>query len=359
MIQRNLGRSLGCLTILLSCLGISEVCQATTIEWARLQDSPDTVCAAALAVADGKLYAFGGLHANWSALNYSRVYDPATNTWSSASPMPVARSSGGCGVLAAPGGQKEIYFVGGCDASGSQNQWVGRYLPATNTWENVAPLPEARGTLAGTAVVNNQLYVMGGSHWAEPLGQPMIRFNTNQVYDRSSNTWINKTPVPEKIRCPITAVWDDKIYLFGGDTDSAFLDTTYIYDTVTDTWTTGADVPRSVRNDDAHLLVWDNRIYLMGSNVDHDSSTWPLIDVYDPEMDTWSSTDAYPGGNSLNPQVIADGNRVYVLGNNWYQGASTSKQLWVGEIVPEPASLSLLAFGGLAVMRRKRGGTRL
>ena len=63
-----------------------------------------------------KLYVFGGAHGQTAATSVSfadtRIYDPATNSWSSGAPMPEARL-----LMAAGYWNGKIYLVGGAESS--------------------------------------------------------------------------------------------------------------------------------------------------------------------------------------------------------------------------------------------------
>ena len=63
-----------------------------------------------VAVVSGKIYVVGGESVDNNMLNTVEVYDPATNAWTAAAPMGMARDSFGVAVL---GGK--IYAAGGYD----------------------------------------------------------------------------------------------------------------------------------------------------------------------------------------------------------------------------------------------------
>ncbi len=91
-------------------------------------------CCLGAAAIDGTLYAVGG-----NARDALEAYDPATDTWTSKSPMP-AGPRGGLGAAAING---ILYAVGG--RSGTVNvATLEAYDPLTNTWTMKAPMPTPR-----------------------------------------------------------------------------------------------------------------------------------------------------------------------------------------------------------------------
>jgi N-acetylneuraminic acid mutarotase len=93
--------------------------------------------------------------------NYSRnlasneVYDPATDRWEQRAPMPTARSGIAAAVL---GGR--MFVFGGEASAGTFNQ-VEAYDAGSNDWSSHARMPTARHGL-GAGAVAGRIYVISG-----------------------------------------------------------------------------------------------------------------------------------------------------------------------------------------------------
>lgn len=110
---------------------------------------------------DGKLHVFGG---RWSgfpstSITLHDVYDPATDKWTSAAPLPAPRSEGAAvyyhGLV--------LYFGGDCNdpnAAGAFDD-LQAYDPATNSWKSLAKAPLGLHG-QGAAVVGDVVYFIGG-----------------------------------------------------------------------------------------------------------------------------------------------------------------------------------------------------
>ena len=82
------------------------------------------------------------------------VYDPASDTWTTAAPLPTGRSGIGAAVLAG-----RIHVLGGEAATTfEQNE---AYDPATDSWSSFAPLPTPRHGL-GVVAMGDVIYVLAG-----------------------------------------------------------------------------------------------------------------------------------------------------------------------------------------------------
>ena len=121
---------------------------------------------AALGVArasNGRLYAAGGI-IGVTMLNTLEEYDPATNTWTARAPMPTGRQR--LSLTAAPDGK--VYAIGGeifADETHSsliQLATVEVYDPATDTWDTATSMPTPRSGLATVMGNNGRLYALGG-----------------------------------------------------------------------------------------------------------------------------------------------------------------------------------------------------
>lgn len=126
-----------------------------------------------LYVAGGRGPGSGDMNVVANGYNSLQVYDPATNTWRSSTqsgsglaPLPQAR--GGMGKAVFLGG--ELYMMGGetlngpgATSSGVYDR-VDVYNPATNTWRLAAPMPTARHGIYPVLVGNRVVVAGGGVH---------------------------------------------------------------------------------------------------------------------------------------------------------------------------------------------------
>ena len=137
-----------------------------------------------VAAVNDKIYAIGGTTARGSIpsipgsavlgfvdiggiVGTNEEYDPATNTWTTKTPMPTPRI-----VFATAVYNNKIYCMGGKTSDGYVD--VNEvYDPATDTWETKTSMPEARGWLTAN-VVDNRIFVIGRT--------------TNEVYDPETCT---------------------------------------------------------------------------------------------------------------------------------------------------------------------------
>ncbi|MBA3570100.1 MAG: hypothetical protein H0W28_12345, partial [Pyrinomonadaceae bacterium] len=93
---------------------------------------------------NGKLYAIGGQHKGdetTGAQNEVDVYDPATNTWTQAAPMPRPIGHITANVFVRDG---RIVVTSGVTSNSVEIANVIEYDPLTNTWSELQPLPAAR-----------------------------------------------------------------------------------------------------------------------------------------------------------------------------------------------------------------------
>ncbi len=109
---------------------------------------------------DGKFYVVGGRRVI-RALDANEVYDPQTNTWAPQAPLPTVRA--GIGVAAVNG---ELFVFGGetLDPNGGPGEVHGEvevFNPATNTWRSLSPMPTPRHGI-WASVIGNNIFLPGG-----------------------------------------------------------------------------------------------------------------------------------------------------------------------------------------------------
>jgi N-acetylneuraminic acid mutarotase len=202
-----------------------------TDTWKALAPLPTKRGAASAAVVDGKIYVTGGATSltgvKENGIHPARphnvvatvdVYDPATNTWSSARPMLLARnhhaSAGVGGKLYVIGGRVASAFISG---TSNNVDLVEAYDPATNLWTARLRMPTPRSAI-GAGAYKDWIIVPGGEgqNW-----QALSAFKAVEAYNTATNTWQILPSMPHQRHGLAVGVVDNRLYAVSGDGQSA------------------------------------------------------------------------------------------------------------------------------------------
>ena len=165
---------------------------------------------------NGGLYAIGGREPIPASsfdtpVNYVERYDQDSDTWTVLTPMPTARAYAAAGFV---GGK--IYVAGGdvlltasVSSPGAEpTDAVEVYDIATDSWSSLTPLPEPRYG-AGGAVLQGGLYVAGGRGPASVEAQEVFRLTP-------AGLWTQSVPlVPERFYTSLVTV-GGSLWSYGG-----------------------------------------------------------------------------------------------------------------------------------------------
>jgi hypothetical protein len=243
----------------------------------------------------------------------------AEDSWAIMEPMPTARSRFGIAVV-----EDKIYAIGGRGADLIQYGVLAtneEYDPATNTWDAKEPMPTQRCDFA-IAVYDGRIYTFGGRINPTEYGNPDYYLGVTEVYNPKTDTWETKTSTPTNRSGLSANIVDDKIYLTGGTKYYnrfpyvSFANETEVYDPQTDLWTTKAPIPTPVS--DYASAVIDNKIYVIaGSNITH---LVTFNQVYDPESNTWTEAKPIPTAVRYAGVDVTTGDlapeRIYIIGGD-------------------------------------------
>lgn len=146
------------------CAVVEEYDPATN-RWRGLGDGlalmPTNRSSPGLATApNGRLYAIGGFNGA-GIQGVVEEYDPSTNTWAgkpSLTPLPLPARHRAATAVA----NGRVYVFGGADGSGNPLNEVWQYDPVTNTWDQKADMPTRRYGAAAATAPNGRIYVVGG-----------------------------------------------------------------------------------------------------------------------------------------------------------------------------------------------------
>jgi N-acetylneuraminic acid mutarotase len=224
---------------------------------------------------NGKIYAFGGTPRTYQpALSTVEEYDPATDTWTEKASMPTARF-----VFSTSAVDGKIYAIGGvlrATTGGAEprSSAVEAYDPATDTWTTKTPMPTTRAFLA-TSVVNGKIYAIGGA-----LSGGSSILSTVEEYDPATDTWATKTSMPTRRTTVLAAsAVNGIIYVIGGVRFGSVISTVEAYDPATDTWTEKTPMPRA-RGFLATSAV-NGKIYAIGGSLGDPWSGISRVEEYD------------------------------------------------------------------------------
>src|SRR5207245_101084 len=194
------------------------------------------------------------------------------------SPTPTATATPTGSPTCTPGGGK-IYNIAGF-ALGIQTTTTRIYDIATNTWTTGAPIPEPSGLADhATAYWNGKIYVAGGFNGSGAI-------NTVRAYDIATDTWSTLASLPQALFLPGFGTINGKFYVASGNNGSTEVNTLYIYDIASNTWTTGATVPTPVTGPGS--AVYQGKLYLFGGAAPF-PSTITTTQIYDPVANSWST----------------------------------------------------------------------
>ena len=330
--------------------------------WTEMAPMPTARYYLHVATVDGKIYAIGGstdqsTDGSEQFCANNEMYNPVTNKWTTKAPMPTARGNFAIAVY-----QNKIYCIGGNIAlnplTGTTTTDLNEiYNPATNSWSYGSPMPISRGSVYA-ATVNGKIYVMGGLR-AENLNS-VTYFNNTQVYNPKTDSWSETTAVPTPT-CPnIVCAAGDEIFVF--QVDARYPPQTLIFNTVTGNWTEGKPIPL-IHGAYAAASINDSlgyaRIFVVGG---YPYSPIPT-QVYDVAADKWSDAAKMISPNTGIDVAVAGG-KMHTFGGGETQNTTemytpavitTSTSQTPTPTVPEfavltiPFSIIAMATTGLLV----------
>ncbi|MGY0385592.1 Kelch repeat-containing protein [Nocardioides sp. WG-D5] len=222
--------------------------------WNRLATMPQARHHIGLAEANGSLYAVGGFSGGfprWRAESDTFVYSPQDDSWSTVADLPEPRAEFviesvrdrvfviGGRVREAPGATTFTTHV-----DSDRNEM---FDPATGRWKRRAPAPTLRNS-AASAVVDDRIYVIGGREFSLAEDGSAVQENvaTVEAYDPATDEWETVAPLPEARGGLAAAVHDGSIYVFGGEQHNPaplVYDDVWRYDPEADEWTAAGNLP--------------------------------------------------------------------------------------------------------------------
>lgn len=247
------------------------------------------------AVLDGKIFVIAGFNSSGGNTNTVDVYDPQTNTWSSAAALPIVNNHNAAAVAAG-----KLYAFGGL----SNRAFV--YNPQTNSWSDVAAMRFQHHNTPAVGVINDKIYVAGGNG-------PNMNQTELEVYDPAMNTWTQLASMGVPRHHTAGGAINGKFYVVGGRPGDTAASALEVYDPATNIWTRLANMPTGRSGIGAGVI--NGELYVFGGEQPRQFDN---VEVYNPLNNTWTQ---------LAPMLTPKhGIFASVIGNKIYLPAGATQQ---------------------------------
>ena len=288
--------------------------------WRAAAPAPTKRTEVASVTLSGKIYVVGGFEKpslgnakNLAITPSLEEYDPSTDRWTAKAPMPVGLHHVG---IAVAGGR--MYVIGGYKQSGlsvwQPVQTLYAYDPATDTWNERAPMPTARGALSVT-VQDGQLYAIGGHDGSGNTAAV-------EMYDPAHDRWTTRASLPTPRDHLASATVAGKVYAIGGRLKGDYrrnLSITERYDPATDQWQRVADLPTARSGITASVV--SGTVYVFGG--EGGDGTFRENEAYDAGRDAWRAMAPMPTARHGLGSAVVQGH-IHVISGGPTPGGSFS-----------------------------------
>lgn len=251
--------------------------------------------------ANGIGYMVGGRTASGVDLNELWAYDPATDTWQQKAPMPGTRRLPTAFSLNGKG-----YITCGLTSSGTLLSDTWEYTPSSDSWASRASFPGVARYGAASFTINNQGYLACGALGSAtgPYASDLWR------YDPMLNQWTALASMPDQGR--VGAVGFSaagKGYVATGrQLDQTFTNELWEYDLNANYWTIKTAMPAIARTHSYTYSMGDKAVVVAGHGT-----TAVLADswYYTSVTDSWTALPSYIGGGTWAGANMLIGNRIF------------------------------------------------
>ncbi len=225
---------------------------------------------------------------------------------------------------------------------------------STPAWTEKTPL-SGNFSEAAYCQIGDVVYIFGGSM----TNSIVATVNTSISYNLSTGDSQTLAPMPLGVRGAAVAVFQDKIYVFGGynSTVGHSVDNLQIFDPSTNTWSNGPNMPVGAWQAKAVLYETEQNIYVIGGE---NAST--LVQIYNPRANVWTSGTPYPT-SITNGAAVSEYGNIYYFGGinstaqvtnesycyngyNWYRLPNMPKATSYSSIVSGPDGFIYVLGGG-------------
>jgi hypothetical protein len=228
----------------------------------------------------GRMHLVGGYAEQRVDRPYHHVYDPGSDSWTSAPELPRGANHVGVAVL-----DGLLYAIGGfveqnrrphaeCFVFGAEGE----------VWSRIAPLPEASGAIACIAL-DGRIHAIGGA--VGDTSESRVSIGRHLVYEPEADRWSEAAPMPLGRDHAGVVAMDGLIHLIGGRVNTFHTNSAlhHAYDPREDRWRMRTPMP--TQRSGHGSVVYRGRIHCMGG--EGTNRVYGTHEAYDPRTDAWES----------------------------------------------------------------------
>lgn len=223
----------------------------------------------------------------------TEIYDPHTEGWS------------GTGSSSdANWGPHFLLETGNVVSFGINH--VEQYYPTEGEWRVIRAKPPGANVL---------LRLLNGRF----LFTPPTRFDTFQIYDLNSDTWVATSLPTRQITGIPTLLKDGRVLFVGGPIEGPnfrYSNAADLYDPISDAWSPTGDLLQGRVGHTATLLQ-DGRVLVAGGGTvigDHFGPSLDTVELYDPLTGNWSVVGKLHVGRQDHRAIMLPDGKVLVAG---------------------------------------------
>lgn len=246
--------------------------------WHDRQALPAEQQETAVVAFQDRIWVMGGFNAGGQEIATVNVYDPATDSWDTAADFPLPAHHMNAAVY-----DGQIWVTGFLAGGFAPDGRTFVYDPTDDQWTPGPDLPqERRRGASAVGVIDEKIYVAGGVG----AGGAVALFD---VLDPTTSVWTELPDLPRDVDHAAFGVVDGTLIVAAGRDSaiSAHTDRVELFDPADGTWQTGAPIPTA--RGGVASAVWDGKLYVFGGEGDPDSpgNVFPQVEAYDFAADEW------------------------------------------------------------------------
>lgn len=247
----------------------------------------------------------------------AEIFDPATNSWSTAGSMLHSRALQSAVVL----NSGTVLVAGGYDDDLHSTNSAELYDPGTGRWTATGPMHATRADFVMVRLRDGRVLAAGGRDG--PSAGPVHATSSAEIYDPSSGRWteVSHMTMPRSTSVKAVLLPSGTVLVAGGTPFQEHADgvadgSAELFDPATGKWTATGSMTLP-RNNFTLTLLKTGDVLAAGGWIQHaarNAITYALAELYDPSTGTWEPTGPMATPHAYDAATLLQNGRVLVTG---------------------------------------------